>query len=186
MIQLFTDKPYLIERLNIKSLENQISICQEIDSVDARHIIITDPQNAPQIMKTYPTAKVMVLSDAPTFEEGSALLPLGIRCYGNTYIHIKHLMQAIMTIESGAVWLYPAFMRQLIHGVSSAAKNRQTLLDRLTDRERETALLVKEGKSNKEIAKALNITERTVKQHMSNIFEKLGVSDRLSLAMKLK
>jgi DNA-binding NarL/FixJ family response regulator len=186
MIQLYTDKQHLIERLNIKSFEREIDVCNEIDQLSSGPVIITDPGNAPAIMKHVPMGKVMVLSDAPTFEEGSQLLPLGIRGYGNTYIHIKHLMQAIITIESGAVWLYPAFMRQLIHGASSAAKNRNALLERLSERERETALLVVEGLSNKEIAKALNITERTVKQHMSNIFEKLGVSDRLSVAMKLK
>lgn len=184
MIQICTDKRHLIDRFNLKSMEDEFVMVQD-ESIDPSKIIITDPEKAPPLMKKHPFSKVMVLSDAPSFEEGSRLLPLGIRGYGNTYMHYKHLKQAMITIESGAVWLYPAFMRQLISG-ATATRRQNDILNRLTERERETALLVKEGKSNKEIAKELEITERTVKQHMSNIFEKLGVSDRLSLAMLFK
>jgi two-component system nitrate/nitrite response regulator NarL len=53
----------------------------------------------------------------------------------------------------------------------------------LTDREREIAYLVSRGYRNKEIAEALEISEQTVKNHLRNIFEKLGVADRLSLAL---
>ncbi|MEA3373642.1 MAG: response regulator transcription factor [Campylobacterota bacterium] len=186
MVQLYSDKINLIERFNIKSLENEISIIPSINELNTDSTIITDPDMARILLKKFPFSKIMVLSDAPSFAEGSKLLPLGIRGYGNTYIHLKHLTQAMITIENGAVWLYPSFMRQLIHGAASSSKKKSDTLDRLTERERETALLVKDGKSNKEIATALDITERTVKQHMSNIFEKLGVSDRLSLAMLLK
>jgi len=51
---------------------------------------------------------------------------------------------------------------------------------------KDVALEIKEGKSNKEIAVALKITERTVKAHLSHIYEKLDVHDRLSLAMLLR
>lgn len=149
-------------------------------------ILITDPKTAPTLLKR--TAQpVIVLSDTPSYHEGSPLLALGMRGYANTYIHPDHLQQAITTIRSGNVWLYPEFMQQLIQQATHAiAQPKLTVLEPLTERERETALLVREGLSNKEIASRLGITERTVKQHMSHIFEKLEVSDRFALAMLLK
>ncbi len=56
-------------------------------------------------------------------------------------------------------------------------------LDVLTDRQREVAQLVAQGASNKQIARALDISDRTVKAHLTTIFEKLGISDRLHLAL---
>lgn len=182
--QLHTTLPHLADR--IADLTDQIQNVPEIDTLDTASIVISDPANALEILKRYPEAKVMVLSNEPSFAEGTRLLPHGIRGYANTYIHLKHLEQALESIESGNVWLYPEFMQQLIGQVTAASNNHDEVLGKLTERERETALLVKEGKSNKEIASALDITERTVKQHMSHIFEKLGVGDRFALAMLLK
>jgi DNA-binding NarL/FixJ family response regulator len=53
-------------------------------------------------------------------------------------------------------------------------------------REREVVRLIVEGASNKEVAAALGISERTVKGHLSNIFQKLGVPDRLKLVVQMK
>ena len=57
--------------------------------------------------------------------------------------------------------------------------------DRLTDRESEVTLQAAHGATNAEIADALGITERTVKAHLSAVFDKLGVSDRLQLALRV-
>ncbi len=58
-------------------------------------------------------------------------------------------------------------------------------LNLLSEREREVARLAASGESNLAIAQALNITERTVKAHLSSCFEKLEVTDRLQLALKV-
>lgn len=183
-MQLYTNLSHLVERM--KELVSEINPIENARQIAHDAIIIADPEAALQLLKEQPTARVMVLSDAPSYAEGSRLLPLGIRGYANSYIHKTHLEQALHAIATGNVWLYPEFMQELIqHATGSVAANEQ-VLEPLTERERETALLVKEGLSNKEIASRLDITERTVKQHMSHIFEKLDVSDRLSLAMLLK
>ena len=183
-IQLHTTLPYLVDRMS--DLTDRIQNVSQIDALDSAAIIISDPVTALKVLEHYPNAKVMVLSNAPSFVEGMQLLPYGIKGYANTYIHLKHLEQAFESIESGNVWLYPEFMQQLIGQMTKHSDNNMEVLEKLTERERETALLVKEGKSNKEIASELDITERTVKQHMSHIFEKLEVSDRFALAMLLK
>lgn len=59
------------------------------------------------------------------------------------------------------------------------------MLAALTQREREVALCVARGESNKEIARKLDLAERTIKAHLTGIFEKLGVRDRLRLALLL-
>ena len=56
----------------------------------------------------------------------------------------------------------------------------------LTEREREIAPLIRSGATNKEIANRLGITEATVKSHLTDIFRKLGISDRLGLASLLQ
>ena len=183
-VQLYTNLSHLIERMKelvaeIRPLESAVQIAHDA-------IIIADPEAAMQLLQEQPSARVMVLSDTPSYAEGSRLLPLGIRGYANSYIHKTHLDQALHAIASGNVWLYPEFMQELIHKATGSVATNEKVLEKLTERERETALLVKEGLSNKEIASKLSITERTVKQHMSHIFEKLNVSDRLSLAMLLK
>jgi DNA-binding NarL/FixJ family response regulator len=59
------------------------------------------------------------------------------------------------------------------------------LLEKLTKREQEVATEASKGLSNKEIARILSITERTVKAHLASIFERLGAKDRLQLALML-
>ena len=183
-MQLYTDLSHLVERM--KELFAEIQLVDNAWQIAHDAIVLADPKKALQLLQELPTARVIVLSDAPSYAEGSRLLPLGVRGYANSYIHKTHLEQALHAIESGNVWLYPEFMQELIQNATGNAATNERVLEKLTERERETALLVKEGLSNKEIASRLDITERTVKQHMSHIFEKLGVSDRLSLAMLLK
>ena len=182
---LYTDKTVLRER--ITSLTEEIIFLDELFSAESGTPILSDPQTALKILEEKPDALVMVLSDLPSFEEGSGLLAKGIRGYGNTYIYLRHLEQAVEAILSGNVWLYPEFMQQMIARLTqTSAEPNPEILEQLTDRERETALLVKEGRSNKEIASELGIAQNTVKQHLSHIFEKLGVRDRFALAMLLK
>jgi len=83
------------------------------------------------------------------------------------------------------VWLYPEMMQSLILLGSNAIINEDAL-ETLSVREREVAREIEKGLSNKEIASALGITERTVKAHLSHVYEKLEVSDRLALAMLLR
>jgi len=81
-------------------------------------------------------------------------------------------------------------MARLLVGVNRlpprAVSPSQVLQEKLTEREREVALAVSRGASNKEVARQLGITERTVKAHVSIIFTKLAVQDRLHLALRIR
>lgn len=131
--------------------------------------------------------KVFALSGLPLFEEGNLLLPAQIVGYGNSYMSKAHLQQALEVIEEGKVWLYPEFVQELISQAShKPVTPRSVSTEDLTPKELEVSQLVAQGKTNKEVAITLDITERTVKTHLTHIYEKLQVHDRLSLALMFK
>jgi DNA-binding NarL/FixJ family response regulator len=126
-----------------------------------------------------------VASDYPQLEEFLRLSQWPIRAYFHAYMAAPHYRQIPQALELGQGWYMPGLLNDLI-GLA-----RQTLepvpnriiLAKLSDRERQVATLVSQGCSNANIAEQCYITERTVKSHLSNIFRKLGVSDRVSLAI---
>ena len=184
MIQLYTKHTPLKKRLG--ELDLLYSNIEDMDALVDDEIIISDPQTAKELLTERKNLILLVLSDTPSLAEGSSLLALGIKGYGNSYMFLKHFEQAISMLESGDIWLYPSFLQEMIARVNSVNTQHDSILEKLTQRESEIALHVSDGSSNKEIAIALKITERTVKQHITHIFEKLEVTDRLSLALLLK
>lgn len=129
---------------------------------------------------------LFVLTGAPSFEEGSELLSAKISGYGNSYMSKGNLQLALEVIGEGKVWLYPDFVQALIVNASEKQQVTAVNLDLLTPKELEVAQKVSQGMTNKEVAIALDITERTIKTHLTHIYEKLNISDRLSLALMFK
>jgi len=183
VVQVYTKDQALIKRL--KRLLGEFDLVDSIEGINAERVVITDVDSALSVMNEREALRVMALSDTPSFTQGTPLLQKGLKGYANTHIHLLHLTQAIEVINSGNVWLYPSFMQELIAGSMTKADAKDEILKQLTSREQETALLVAEGKSNKEIASVLNITERTVKAHLTSIYTKTGLTDRLSLAKNI-
>lgn len=85
--------------------------------------------------------------------------------------------KALDSVLSGGLW----FERKRLEGVVSGVHGRN--IPHLTAKEMEIVKLICEGLSNKEIKKHLNITEQSVRSHLSRIYKKAGVSDRLQLAL---
>lgn len=139
------------------------------------------------LQKEFPLLLILCLDDVPNYTQGSQFLKLGIKGYGNTFMDPENITQAIDVISAGNVWLYPEFMNELISNIAlSQPKVENPHIKELSPAQLEVAKLVAEGKSNKEVAKAKEITERTVKAHLSAIYAKLEISDRLSLALLFK
>lgn len=98
----------------------------------------------------------------------------------------EELAQAIKTVHDGKALLHPEATAQLLKEFATMAENRGSDYG-LSDREMEVLQLLSEGKTNKQIAKDLWISEQTVKTHVAHIFEKLGTSDRTeTVAMALR
>jgi DNA-binding NarL/FixJ family response regulator len=134
-------------------------------------------------------AYTVVLERTPEIATGKMLISHGIKAYGNSRMLALHYNQMIQTVQSAKVWTYPELTSALIKEskkptISDDAKH---LVDtRLSSKEKEVLYLVLEGLTNDAIASELEITPRTIKAHMSSIFSKLHVNDRLSLVLLLK
>ena len=152
------------------------------------HRPLVDPDSFVEIRRLNPLCRIFLLSDTPNEEEGLTFLKLGIVGYANTYISAERLAEAARIVSSGAVWLGQKVMQRLIfdsyaRAKEKAASNSEEILRNLTNREREIANLVAQGQSNLEIAANLDIAERTVKAHLSSIYEKTKTGSRLNLAL---
>jgi RNA polymerase sigma factor (sigma-70 family) len=91
------------------------------------------------------------------------------------------LLQAIRNAREGKPWLHPEAQRQLMK--SAGAAEAPTVLDTLSPRERAVLEQVGRGRSNREIASRLGISEGTVKGYVSGALSKLGVADRTQAAL---
>ncbi|GEK52831.1 helix-turn-helix transcriptional regulator [Vreelandella venusta] len=138
-------------------------------------------------------AIVVLLSYAPNDREALKALDLGARGYVHTLAAPDVLNQVALVVSNQGVWVGQELLAKVMGGTFMALKNRQSgeghqhseYLNLLTERERGVALAVARGATNKEVARQLDITERTVKAHLSAIFKKLSVRDRLQLILKL-
>jgi DNA-binding NarL/FixJ family response regulator len=90
---------------------------------------------------------------------------------------VESLMDAIRTVAAGEVWLPTSLQTRL------TASLREPAAEALTAREREIVRLVALGLRNAEVARRLFISEPTVKSHLNNVFQKLGLRDRVELAL---
>lgn len=133
--------------------------------------------------------KILVLSNEPTFQNGKSILALGAKGYANSHMQKIHFKDAINTINSGQVWLYPEFIQQMIGEITSntvADVLGSSWYSGLSDREKEMAELIKKGYTNKEISEISGITLRTVKAHTTSIYNKAGVKDRIGLVLLMQ
>ncbi len=128
-----------------------------------------------------------IMASEPSDGEGLGYIKAGCRGYANRMMSPTLLKKAVEVVLNGEVWVGRKLMLRLIEEL--AANNQPVpvdtneLLSDLSKRELEIANMVSEGASNKVIAYDLDITERTVKAHITSIFRKANVSDRLQLAL---
>ncbi|WP_373091686.1 LuxR C-terminal-related transcriptional regulator [Zhongshania sp.] len=129
-------------------------------------------------------AVVALADDVPSLVNLLTASERGAKAYFNSYMAPQHYVQLIRLLEAGGSWFPPALLREvfaLAKAGDAQLRDSAVELEKLTVRERELAEFVAEGRSNKEIALACNISERTVKSHLTSIYEKLDVKDRKGL-----
>jgi len=134
------------------------------------------------------TNKVAVCSDVPGVGEMLECVRLGARAYCNSHMATAHYQQMLRLLKEGQSWFPPPLLDEtfkLARFAIQPAPPKQ-LLQSLTKREREIALAVSEGKTNRQVADLLTISEVTVKTHLTSIYKKLDVRDRVSLLLLLK
>jgi DNA-binding NarL/FixJ family response regulator len=125
------------------------------------------------IVSKFPDARVLMLSTHSGEEEVYHSLQAGARGYVPKSVMREELLRAIREVAQGRRYLHPTIASVLAERVSHRS---------LTARELEVLRMVAKGWGNKEIAAALDITEVTVKLHVSHVLEKLNVRDRTEAA----
>ena len=120
---------------------------------------------------------VVVVTATERAEDAVAALRAGARGLVFKRFALETLMTAIRTVMEGHVWLPPELQAEM------TAQLREPAGGLLTRREREIVRHVALGLRNAEVAEKLYVTEGTVKTHLNNIFQKLGLRDRVELAI---
>lgn len=121
---------------------------------------------------------VIALADDPNPQWVRTALRTGVNAILSREITAEEMRLAILAAEAGLVLLHPTSAQNLGHQGLPSIPNAPTLLEALTAREQEVLRLVSEGLGNKEIAARLNISDHTVKFHISSVLSKLGASSR--------
>lgn len=134
---------------------------------------------------------VVVLADEPDESVVTEALASGASGCCNTYAAPEVLRQVALVVENGGLWIGQSLLQRLVGSTShllgqrSPKQKNEDWSSQLSEREAQVARLVAGGASNREIAGQLSITERTVKAHLTAVFEKLGLRDRLQLSLRI-
>jgi DNA-binding NarL/FixJ family response regulator len=145
----------------------------DVTLLDLRMPVMEGVEAVRQIRLRDPQAKVIVLTTYDTDEDITRALKAGAKAYVLKDISASALVDCIHDVLAGKTYLAPTAAAKLAEGVARV---------QLTPRELATLRLMADGRSNKEIAGALGISERTVKTHLGHLFEKLGVTSRTEAA----
>ncbi len=138
------------------------------------------------IMNGTPTVKIILLTSTITTQQIIEALQIGARGIVLKDALADHLQTSIRTVMAGDYWIGGKRVVNLVsalHSLMQQAATPQKKTYGLTPREMEVVGCIVEGCSNRDIAKQFSLSEETVKRHLSNIFDKTGVSTRLELAL---
>lgn len=136
-------------------------------------------------LRQFVDVPIVVVSNIPNEREAMEAMVAGARGYCHAWSSPEQLNEVAQVVSRGGYWVGQALMSRLIGVVTKSQPTLDELPGELSEREAEVAREVVAGHSNKEIARVLGITERTVKAHLGTVFAKLGVRDRLQLALRL-
>ena len=189
-IRLIVADDHALFRQGLRSLlllEPDIAVVAEVErasdiqatvAATACDILLLDLQMERWSMEDIPQlarlTKVIILTASESAENGVRALRLGARGIVQKRFAIETLMTAVRTVADGLVWMPTTVQAEFAKQESSTGRQ-------LTPRESEIIRCVASGLRNTEVAERLTISESTVKTHLNNIFQKLGVRDRLEL-----
>ncbi|XPV69507.1 MAG: response regulator transcription factor [Halarcobacter sp.] len=163
--------------------KNELEIFEFFDD----DIVLFDYDNMYEYLTMVLKSRVICLSSNLDEFKGYKLLKMGIKAYGNSYMTPFNLKNVINTVNEGKVWIYAELMSFIINNTTIDTENKKDLkIDLLTQRELGVVKELSKGLTNKQIADNLNISERTVKAHISSSYRKLELNDRVSLGILIK
>jgi DNA-binding NarL/FixJ family response regulator len=153
----------------LEAVEAFTRLRPDVTLLDLRMPVMEGVEAVRQIRAVDPGARVIVLTTYDTDEDIARALKAGAKAYILKDIAAAALVACIHDVLAGKTYLAPAAAAKLAERVTQV---------QLTPRELAALRSLADGRSNKEIATALDISERTVKTHLAHLFEKLGVTSR--------
>lgn len=168
---------------SVKALDPQVVL------MDLRMPVLGGVEATRRLRLLHPHCRVIVLTTFDDDEEVFEALRAGAAGYLLKDAPAARLVEAILAAARGDSFLQPSIAAKVVAEFSRLTRPRPSsdpVIESLTDREREVLRFLASGKSNKEIAMALDLVEGTVKNHMTNILGKLGVLDRTQAALRAR
>jgi DNA-binding NarL/FixJ family response regulator len=155
-----------------------------------------DPRDPPSLQTPHwqallfrPGVRVVAASSSPNDQAALDALAAGCAAYCHAFSDAATLRQVQQVVDLGQIWVGKSVMQRLVAGSRNMPKPAEEPAQAwdagLTEREREVAVLAANGASNLAIARDCGISERTVKAHLSAVFTKLNLTDRLQLALRV-
>jgi DNA-binding NarL/FixJ family response regulator len=149
--------------------------------LDPRCAANASPERLPQLIRAAKGCPILIV----TAKEDPATITLALQ-HGVLGIVVKTrnaevLLRAIRGVAAGEAWLEPAIIAHIVRREATHDTDCSVPLGRLTRRESEIVELVSFGLQNKKIAERLCISETTVRHHLTSIYDKLSVTNRLEL-----
>jgi len=138
------------------------------------------------ILATVPSQKIVMLTVSESSDDVTAALNSGAKGYVLKGVGSRALAEIIRSVAAGESYVAPALSARLLSSRSSTAPKTPSALEALTARELQVLQLVASGLSNKHVARQLDLHEKTVKHHMTQIMAKLGVANRTEAAIALR
>jgi DNA-binding NarL/FixJ family response regulator len=135
---------------------------------------------------------IIVIDNPPLPETDQVeLFKLGVHGFCQRDISPELLVKAVESVVNGELWMQRSLITRIIDELTQSGESSKSAnslsngspIECLTPRELEVARMVNKGGNNKSIARSLDISERTVKAHLSSIFRKLNIENRLHLAI---
>jgi len=201
MMIFFSTNMNLAQEWQSKTLvKYRTLICDDVSALDKelktnpQAVILSDYDSVASDINKFISSNTLpknlvVLERVPEIATGKMVMSHGVKAYGNSRMLKNNFQQMIKTVIEGKIWTYPELMTALVKMKESTLINddaARLIENRLTKKEIKVVHLILEGFTNDAIASELEITQRTVKAHISSIFTKLHVNDRLSLVLLLK
>lgn len=143
---------------------------------------------ARDILERRPGQKIVMLTVSEARDDVTAALNHGVRGYVLKGVGSKALAEILRSVAGGDVYVAPVVSARLLTELKAlqAGEPKADPLGHLTGREAEILHLVSGGLSNKEVARRLDLQEKTVKHHMTRVLAKLNVRNRTEAAMMLR
>ena len=165
------------------AVEKTASLKPDVVVMDIRLPGVSGIDACEEIVKRFPETKVLMLTSYAEDEMLFSAIRAGASGYVLKQIGSEDLVKAIESVSSGEGLLDPAVTQRVFQEVRRAVREEEaSAFANLSQQEKHVLQLVSEGKTNREIAKALFLGEGTVRNYVSSILSKLGVNNRAEAA----